>query len=435
MVIGRVVSIIGLLLCPLMAGATGDSFSGELPERTFGLEDIRTLVHQNRSIIIEQYEDQAAEENLSQSKALRLPDLKLDGNGYYSNSVPLARDVQATNAFLYNVSLSSEFEIYTGGVRKQSIERMKKEQQMSGNRYEAMLNEVELDAFILLYDIYRNINYKKFIHSSIELREKEYERIQQLFENGLVLKSDLLRSKLYITDLQRDEVTIGNSIKILSDRFCVMLGLEEHCSVIPDLEDHLHYAIATSFEDMWAYASANAPELQLLRNTRDREQIVLKEITSTNLPHLKAYARYGIGSAAQNLAYHHQLGGEVGLKLTMDFGSFYQDKHRKSSQKYEINKQEMRVAQGEEELNSRLLELYTRYQESLVNIERAEQKIEMSEETTRILRNSYYNQQSLLIDVLESETQAMEASFEWVEAMVDSQKYYWALRYVSGYRG
>ena len=429
MVVFTVYYLLVLLLSPVLSEATGDFF-----EREFTLEDVRTQIHNNRSIIIEQLEEQSTQEDLAQSKSLRLPDLKLDGNGYYSNTIPLAKETPATNSFLYNFSLSSEFEIYSGGMRKQTIERMKKEQAISANRYDAVVNQVELEAFILLYDIYRNINYKKFIRSSIELREKEYERIMQLYANGLVLKSDLLRSKLYITDLQRDEVTIENSLKILSDKFCLLLGLDKHYNVVPVLENDLDYTIQSSFDQIWQYADANAPELLMLRNSKEREEIVLKEIRSSAIPHLKAYARYGIGSPGQNLAYHHQLGGEVGLKLSMNFGSLYKDKHRKSSQKIEIQRYNTIITKGEDELKNRLLELYTRYQESLVNIKRAEEKIEMTTETTRILRNSYYNQQSLLIDVLESETKAMQASFEWVEAIVNSQKYYWALRYVSGYR-
>ena len=425
----RLVSIFSLLLTPILSLAAGDSI-----EKTFTLDDIRSLIYQNRSIIIEDYGKQIAQENLDQSKTVRFPDIRLDGCGYYANQIPLTEDLEASNAFKYDVSLSSEFDIYAGGLRKNTIQERRIEQNISDKRYDAIVNRVELQAFILLYDIYRNINYKKFIRSSIELREKEYERIMQLFNNGLVLKSDLLRSQLYITDLQKDEVTIENSIKILSEKFCVLLGLEEQFSVVPLLDYDLNYTVGSSFEDMWQYAYANAPELQVLRSSRDKEKIVMKEYNSTFIPHLKVYAHYGIGSPGQNLAFHHQLGGEVGVKLSMDIGSLYQTKYKRVSQKTRISQSEAIIVRGEEELRSSLLELYTRYNESLLNIQRAEQKIEMTSETTRILKNSYYNQQSLLIDVLESETKSMEASFEWVEAIVNSQKYYWMLRYASGYR-
>ena len=87
----------------------------------------------------------------------------------------------------------------------------------------------------------------------------------------------------------------------------------------------------------------------------------------------------------------------------------------------------------ETRLRTKARELYIRYTESLLNIQRAHDKIEMSQMNMYILNNSYFNQQALLVDVLNSETQTMKSCFEWVEAVVDSQKYYWSLKQICGY--
>ena len=421
-----------LFLCTQTVGAFVNN-PEPLEEKAFNLNEISTLIQQNRSIIIKRLNQQIASHNLEQQKSERLPELTLGGDGYYKNLVPLGTSVPSDNSLLYHFNIGSEFDLYTGGRHTYGIERRKKEEEMSAEELRKTEQEVELNAYVLLYDIHRNREYRSFIRSSIHLREKEYERIDHLYQNGLVLKSDLLRSKLYITDLQKDEVAITNSIEILSDKLRVLLGLDEQFLFKPTLQKDLTYQVTESFEELFQYALQHSPMLKIHRIQKETEETKLKEIRSELRPQVKLYAQYGVGSPVQPKTYDHQLGGEIGAKVSFSLSSFYKTKHEQKAQQQRIMKEQWEMDEEQENLRNRIFELYTRYHESLLNTERALQKINMSEESHRILTNSYYNQQALLIDVLESETQSMEAAFEWVEAVVDSQKYYWALKQICGY--
>lgn len=427
MILKRVLTF--LLLCPTLLYAAQTDESG----KAMGLDDVRRLIHQNRSLIIELLNRRQADENLLQQKNERLPELGLHGDGHFANETPLNSSTSSHNNWFYQFNLSTEWDIYTGGMHKYAIERMKNEVQISDDRVRAVGQEVELQAYLLLYDIYRNIKYRDFVRSSIHLRSKEYDRIRQLYENGTVLKSDLLRSKLYITDLQKDEIAIENSIEILSRKLYNLLGMEDEGQIVPMLEQALDFQLTDSFETMYAHALDHAPSLALCHSEQQLEATILKQIKAQRRPRLQAYAQYGVGSAQPSLSYNHRLGGEVGARISIPLSALYKSKHRISAQRQRMLQQEIRTTDRQEQLRETIYELYTRYTESLINIRRALEKIEMSKESMRILRNSYFNQQSLLIDVLESETQSMEASFEWVEAVVDSQKYYWSLRQICGY--
>ena len=417
-------------LCPSVIHAT--QYGKE--EKGMGLSDVRALIHQNRSVIVGNLNRQVAAERLKQEKSDRLPDIKLGGDGYLDNMIPLgASETKNRNSFLYHFKLSSEMDVYTGGMHRYAIDRMKKEHQLSEERLQLVEQEVELQVYVLLYDIHRNIKYQDFIHKSIELREKEYQRINQLYENGLVLKSDLLRSKLYITDLQKDEVNIQNSIDILSEDLCVLLGMTDRYAIKPLLEGNLENQLVESFDTLFEHALKFSPMLKMHQTMVESEKIGLKQIKAERRPHLKLFADYGVGKATPTYDFDHQLGGQIGAKVSFALSSFYKTKHEMRAQKHRVIREQLVLTNTEEKLRNKVYELYTRYMESLLNINRAMQKIEMSKESMRILRNSYFNQQALLVDVLNSETQTMEASFEWVEAVVDSQKYYWALKQICGY--
>ena len=398
-----------------------------------GLRDVNELVQRNRSVIIENLKHEVDVERVKQSKSERLPEILATGDGYLSQKKPLAHNTQSGHLWRYHANLYSEFELYSGGKFSNAVRRMVKEEEISAERLRSVEQEVNLRGYVLLYDIYRNLNYRDFIQKSIKLREKEFQRINEFFENGLVLKSDLLRSKLYITDLQKQEVEVQNSINILSDELRTLLGVEEEYVVAPQLANDLKYQLNESFDELFAYALENSPYLTIRHKGVERESILLKETRAVNRPSLKLYAQYGIGSPLPYYSYDHQIAGEVGFKLSFRLSSLYKNRAKCRAQSLRITQAEQGLAKEEEDLKNRLYALYTRYQESLLNIDRALEKIDMSKETMRILRNSYFNQQALLIDVLESETQSMQASFEWVEAVVDSQKYYWALKQICGY--
>ena len=398
-----------------------------------GLDDVSRLVERNREVIIETLNHEIDANRLRQSKSERLPELLGTADGYLSQKMPLKHDSRSGHLWRYHVNLYSEFDLYAGGKFLNQIKRIRTEEEISQERLRNMEQEVNLKGYVLLYDIYRNIKYKDFIRSSIHLREKEYQRINEFFENGLVLKSDLLRSKLYITDLQKQEIEIQNSINILSDQLCTLLGMDESHVIEPLLMADLKYQLGETFDELFEHALEHSPYLRIHHKKIDRESLVLKETKAVQRPNLKLYAQYGIGSPLPYYSYDHQIGGEIGFKLSFRLSSLYKNRAKCRAQALRITQAEQVLTREEEALKNRLFELYTRYEESLLNIDRALQKIDMSKESMRILRNSYFNQQALLIDVLESETQSMQASFEWVEAVVDSQKYYWALKQICGY--
>ena len=419
------------LLLFLLCAKTAEA-SHHTSEKSMTLEEVRSLISRNRSVILENFNTQIAEDNLKDRRTNRLPDINIGGKGFMANERPLTSGARASNDLFYDFNITSQFDIYTGGKHTYAIERMKKERMHSQEKLDAVRQEVELRAYILLYDIHRNIKYREFLRSSIHLREKEYERINQLYLNGLVLKSDVLRSKLYITNLQKDEVTITNSIDILSDKLCILLGMEERYSIIPKLNDDLSHKIDSPFESLYQEALLSSPSLKMYRTNQQKEETILKEIKAKRHPDVKLFAGYGIGSPIPVCDYNHQTGGQVGAKVSLSLSSLYKTRHEHKAQKRRIDRERMVYNDETDKLRTLLYEMYTRYHESLLNIDRAIEKIDMSKESNRILTNSYFNQQALLIDVLESETQLMESSFEWVQAVVDSQKYYWTLKQLCG---
>ncbi len=402
-------------------------------KQKIGLSDIHNLIEQNSELIIEKINQEIAQSNFKQAKAEKLPDL--DFGGYYSlsNKNPLdISNLTGTTSQNYNLSLLGEIDVYNGGIKKLNIKQTKLQKDLSKAQLREIKQNLTIQAYDVIYSIYRNIKYKEVLNASINLRQKEYDRIEQLYKNGIVLKSDLLRSKLYIKDLQRDEINIQNSIIILSDRLCLLLGLEEKMEIVPDLESHLDYSQTATFDQTYTEALTLSPLVEIERIKLNDNKYSADIAKAKRLPNIQIYAGYGLGSPQNRSLYNHELNGEVGVKASVPISTYYKHSNYIKSVKHRVAQQEIQISYTEEILWNLLHNDFTRYNESLINIEIAKEKIEMAKESVRILRNSYFNQQALLIDFLEAENSYMTAHFEWIEAIVASQKHYWAIQKNSG---
>ena len=75
---------------------------------------------------------------------------------------------------------------------------------------------------------------------------------------------------------------------------------------------------------------------------------------------------------------------------------------------------------------------YQDYHEDLQNIEVAQMSIEQAEENYRIVRQTYFNQLSLLTDLLDADNQLLQARFELVNSKIAARLHYYQLLKITG---
>jgi len=77
-------------------------------------------------------------------------------------------------------------------------------------------------------------------------------------------------------------------------------------------------------------------------------------------------------------------------------------------------------------------EAYLRYQEALNRVEVSKTNIIQATENRRIVSNTYFNQTSLITDLLDADTQLLQTRFDLAAAEIAAQLQYFQLQNITG---
>ncbi|EHO13493.1 TolC family protein [Myroides odoratimimus] len=214
------------------------------------------------------------------------------------------------------------------------------------------------------------------------------------------------------------------------------MGRDELAPLTPlykDLKEEIN--LESSYESYLEKALQNAYELQIADNDIQRSELDLKQLQAKILPKVSLFADYSF-NYPQSKAYPYADAlygmGQIGLKLNIPISNLYHTKHQKISQQSFISKQKVEREQKVDQLKNELRASYIKYTETLQRISVAEKNIKQTKETLRIIRNSYFNQQSLLTDLLDAETQLLQAQFDLTTAEINAKIEYYQIQKVIG---
>jgi outer membrane protein TolC len=116
----------------------------------------------------------------------------------------------------------------------------------------------------------------------------------------------------------------------------------------------------------------------------------------------------------------------------MPLSALYQNKHKRAEAKINLERQEIEHADIQDQVREVVRTAYLRYTEALTRIQVANDNITQAKENFRIVNNTYFNQLSLLTDLLDAETQLLQARFDLTTAAVTAQLQYYQLLKATG---
>jgi outer membrane protein TolC len=124
--------------------------------------------------------------------------------------------------------------------------------------------------------------------------------------------------------------------------------------------------------------------------------------------------------------------GVAGIRASFPVSSFYHNKHKEKAARYELHRQETEHSDTEDQVRKQVKEAYLRFKESLVRIDVAKVNIEQAKENFRIVNNTYFNQTSLITDLLDADIQLLQTQFDLEAAKIGAQLQYFQLQNIIG---
>lgn len=375
---------------------------------------------------------------LAAAKDERLPELKIHGEYARVSDLPVYENglFHTPSQFpvvhdTYGAGVEGYLNIYNGGTTEREIKSKVLEQEMAEERLQLTRSEVHYEAARYFLDIYRNHEYLQLVEKDIRQREEQLAEIRQLFNNGVVLKSDVLRAEQALADQQLLRTQVQNSILLASRQLNLLTGdpYESVCWPVVN-KDSLAMAVPAG-----EYGIENAFTLHIAEKETALSRLHYKQVRSSVLPTVGLFAEYNY-SYPQIMFYPYSIAmysfGMAGVKASFRISELYRNRHKREAAKTLLQSHETEDADLRDQLRQQTDNASVRYKEALTRISVARQNIDRASETYRITSNTYFAQTALLTDLLNAETLLLQSQLNYVTEKVNAQVLYYQLLKTTG---
>lgn len=383
---------------------------------------------QNKQLKLAELAKEESDISILEAKDKQLPELSVVGdfrlnskfllyeNGLFSSpqSVPI-------KGYGYGLGYNLDFNLYSGGKDKRNIEIKKEEKIRKQYEFELQKDNVKYMIAASYYDLYKFQEFESFISSEISSEKKQLSTIENLNKNGIVLKSDVLRISVKLSQLQLSDSDVKKKIDLTKQRLNILMGRSSTEPLDISSEDVLENKNLqrSNYEDYLAAALDNSPDLKIVNTNQTLSELNIRQVKSSLLPRISLYSRYNYTYPQISFyPYSNDLWGfgQIGLKVTYSVDNLYKSKHT-IAHAYNLKKQEIEKSRiKQDDLSIKVRDAFLEREQARESVETAELTIRQSTESVRVIRNSYLNQQSLLTDLLDAENILLQAKFNLTSA-------------------
>lgn len=384
---------------------------------------------------------QISDDKVALAKNKQLPDISVGGLfGYVGTPTILDRDFSFlehsnTPDWKQNYQLSVTQPIYQGGKIRNNMEKSELEKrvaQLSLKKDKSELKLWLLGKYLDLFNLYKS---RDVYAQNIEEAKVRLHDIEKMREQGMITANDVLRSKLLLTNYELSYKETENNIAIVSQQIDVIVGLDENTILEPDQTLlAVKLDIATEYEYI-CRAYTLYPELQIAETNVALAQNNLKLVKADYLPTLSLQASNTLARPIPNVSPVQDLylnAWGVTLNLSYHISALFDKKRNTSTAKHQIYLQELAREQQKLNIHTEVKSAFVKHNEALDRIKALEESLVQAEENYRIVKNKYFNQLSILTDLLDANMVQLNAELQLTSAKTNAIYTYYQLQKVSG---
>src|SRR3954453_23264806 len=253
----------------------------------------------NKSIQLQKLHVQSSEEEIKDTKAERLPEIKIGGEYDYVSNMPLYENgiLHTPTQYpvlhtYYKVGGDAYLNLYNGNktnlkiAEQETINQLRKEQQ------NLTTSDVKLKAASYYLNLQRSPIFKELMEKDIADQERQLEHIRQLQKNGVVLKSDVLRAELQLSRQRLSLTTIENDIAIANQKLNILIGAPDNMRIHPLQLPNTDSLTIKSYEDYLATAMNNSYQLKISQQQTELRRLQVKDAKANVSPKVGVFAEY-----------------------------------------------------------------------------------------------------------------------------------------------
>lgn len=376
---------------------------------------------------------------LAQNK--QLPDITLGGVfGYVGTPVILDTDLSFkshpnTPDWKQNYQISATQPIYQGGRIKYGIEHARLESEITQLSLKKDKSDLKLWLITKYLDLFNLYKKREVYSQNIEEAKIRVRDIENMKKQGMITTNDVLRSKLTLTNYKLAYKETNNDIELISQQLAIVLGLDESIIIEPDKSFLEAITTLKSETDYVAEAYVQSPDLQITDSNIRLAENNLKITKSDILPSLSLQASNTFARPIPNISptqdfYLNTWG--VTLNLSYRISSWFDRKHNVGLAKRQIYLQELTKEQTKQSIRTNTKMAFVKHKEAIDRVQALEESLKQAKENYRIVKNKYFNQLSILTDLLDANTVELNAELQLTSAQTNAIYTYYQLQRISG---
>jgi outer membrane protein TolC len=382
------------------------------------------------------------EKEIIEAQVERLPEITVKGHLEYASNLAqythgmLEKPEQhEVIHFLYRIGTDSYLPLYHGNKLNLSVDKKKLLHQISEEQKNYSASEIRLQAAIYYLQLQRNIIYRALLVQDIINQEKQLMEIRHLFETGVVLKSDVLRVELKLSNQKFLLVKIENDVAIANQKLNILIGLPDEQRVDPNEQFSPHLIEVKLYEEYLKEAMEKSFEYHISEKQTELAKVQVNYIKANTRPKIGVYGDMWLANPQIFLFPYSPSNYTLnlfGLRASLPVSELYMNRPKTRIALLELEKEELAHHDTEDKIRQDVYEAYLRFKEALTRIDVSKVNVEHAKENARIVRNNYFNQTALITDLLDADIQFLQTNFELASSQIEAQIQYYRLQNILG---
>lgn len=383
-------------------------------------------------------------EAVKNAKSKQLPEIgfnasygKLANIPIFNNGILNKADfIPLEDHSIYGATLDAYFDIYNGHKLKTNIQKEAVKQELSQYIEEETIETIHYQVAESYLKLQLYLQFEKLVKQNIYQNSERLKLIQKLYNGGVVLKSDVLRAQLQLSKQKTALTAICNNEQLAMQELNIFMGEPDEQLLKPiDAIGFIDSHRLLSYDEYINEAINKSPLQKIAKQKVALSKLNVEGLKADKLPRIGLFGDYNY-SYPQIKLYPYEnapyLLGVVGVKLSYNISSIYHDFHKEEEAKIMYEEQKLAQENIQDNLRKDINKAYKRYQEDQEKIEELELNIKQTKENYRILNHTYFNQLSLITDLLDADTQLLQAQFELISAKISKQLHFYQLQKNTG---
>lgn len=249
---------------------------------------------------------------------------------------------------------------------------------------------------------------QKTLDNYIQFLDKLYNQANTAYQNGVIIKNDVLKVSIKQSELQVNKTQLENAKKLSLMQLCQTIGMEYDSNIV--LDDHLTYlTVPQAYFVSNEKALTNRAEYQLLEKSVEASRLESKLKKGDYMPSL------GVGLTGYYLNQFENnqkgaLNGVVYASLSVPISDWWGGKHKMRELKYKEKIAENTLKDSKGLLNLQMEKAWIDLNEAHKKIQLIEETLAQTTENLKVNQDSYNNGLIQLSDLLEA--RALKADTE-----------------------